>query len=259
MTLLSMILAVVAVVVGSFVLPVLLMLLLPGRKGSMRTRREAVHSGTTAEVFEGYAARLAYDGFAVDASGFPAVLRARRGKLFEHPDGIPTHATKPTTIEVRFSEPPARHGEVTAMAEAWLNDFVLWDTGEGRQLDETLHRLLAGDLAQDPPPAVATPSFHAVVACSAAAISCAGAWLLPRMIADDGRATAAAAGLIVGTLIVAFPESRAALRDIAMRPGEVTGAALAKLAPAIAKLAPAIAVVGIALNVLLILRLAGDR
>lgn len=252
MPFLSMILAVVAVVVGSFVLPALLMLLLPGRKGSMRTRRAAVHSGTTAEVFEGYAARLAYDGFAVDASGFPAVLRASRGKLFEHPDGIPTHATKPTTIEVRFSsEPPARHGEVTAVAEAWLNDFVLLDSGEGRQLDETLHRLVAGDLAQDPPPAVATPSFHAVVACSAAAISCAGAWLLPWMIADDVRAIAAAAGLIVGTLIVAFPESRAALRDIAMRPGEVTGAALARLAMAVA-------VVGIALNVFLILRLAGD-
>src|SRR4051812_12708682 len=88
-------------------LPALLMLLIPGRKGTMRTRREVVHDGiTVADACELYARRLEHDGFAVDRSGAPALVKARRASNYhKSADGadIVTHATKAASVEVRLS------------------------------------------------------------------------------------------------------------------------------------------------------------
>ena len=238
-------LAAMATVVGSMVIPVVIMLILPGRKGDMRTVREAAHPLEPEAAWKLYADRLAFDGFAVEPSGRPWTLVATRRPPPPRGDEerIVTHASKPMTVEVTFRQVP---GGVHATVAGRLNDFVVYDSGEGRQVDLTLHRLMTADLDSDPPPAVPGVGFSAILAAAAGAIALAGP-LLSRLAAADSRwrSVGAMVGFAVGAMFALSMASQAR-REIGKRPDELRGAWLAHLATVLALAALAAAAVSVA-------------
>lgn len=238
-------LAALATVIGSFVVPVVLFMLLPGRKGSMRTVREASHPLDADAAWRMYADRLAFDGFFVDPSGRPQSMVAKRSAPPTPPgeERIVTNASKPMTVEVTFQPIP---GGVRANIVGRLNDFVVLDTGEGRQVDLTLHRLMSADLNAEPPPAVPGPSFSAVVALAGAVIALAGPLLARNLSADSGwRSVGATVGFAAGALF-AISVATQAIGEIRKRPLEVRGTWIACLAIIIAVAALAFAAVSLA-------------
>jgi len=245
---------------GALFLPALLLLLVPGRKGTMRTRREVVHDGiSVADACELYARRLEHDRFAVDRSGAPLLLKARRAAQHHRAPGggdIVTHATKPASVEVRLSHENAgaggaasagsggvaaggglgagNVGSVAVTVEAWLNDFVFHDSGEGRQVDLMLHRLTDADLATEPPPAVPTPSYHALVALAAAVLTCAAPWVVSAVTRDGSMWRTRMVACLVAGPVIALLEVERTLRDARARPAEVTRTWLAYVAAVVA-------------------------
>ena len=236
-------LALMATLIGSLVVPVVILMIIPGRKGNMRTVREADHPLEMEAAWKLYADRLAFDGFTVDPTEMPGRLVGRR-KMRKPPgeEQIVTHATKPMTVEVTF-RPIA--GGVHATVVGLLNDFVIFDTGEGRQVDLTLHRLMSADLNAEPPPAVPGPSLTAVIAATGAAIALAGPFLA-RFAAPDSRwrSVGAMIGFALGALY-AFSMASQALGEIAKRPHELRGRWIAYLAILLAAAAILLAVLRI--------------
>jgi hypothetical protein len=248
----QLLIGVLFVVLASFLLPVVLLLLLPGRKGTMRTRLEVVHGGASVEeIAELYARRMEHDGFSVDRSNAPVEVTGRRErKLSEMPgsDEAVTHASKSTSVRVSLAPHGGGGGEgVDVTAEAWLNDFVIFDTGERRYLDLLLHRLTEADLDREPAAVVPLPSVHAMIALSAAALTAAAPWMVPwaplvagAAVDPTGARWAMLAGALIGGVSMCVNEARAALRDAAAKPGEIKGSTMARLAVGVALLGAAI-------------------
>jgi hypothetical protein len=214
-----MLLTCFAILVGSPCLLALLMFLVPGRKGKMRTERDVAHDGLSVEQARSlYAARLAYDGFAVEESFDPAFLRAVRSGA---PSGQShAHADKGMTVEMRFTP---MGGGVRVQVAAWVKDFVFYDTGEGRMVDLTLDRLLHAELTRDAVPVVPTPSYSAL---SSVVVALLGITIIALAMfatrSRDVRTASIVAGAALacgGSLLVALE----AARQIRARPAEVSG------------------------------------
>src|SRR5688572_23179796 len=92
----------VVVLVGSLVVPAVLMLLLPSRKGKMRTERRITMPGDVAAAWDLLAGRFEYEGFEVDRSERPDGFNAKRAAQTyrEGDEEIVTHATKPLEADV---------------------------------------------------------------------------------------------------------------------------------------------------------------
>src|SRR6476661_5336947 len=126
-----MLLVCLAILVASPFVLALLVFLVPGRKGTLRTERHVAHDALSPEQAKSlYAARLAYDGFTIDPATVPAVLRATRAGPAS--GETHAHADKPMVVEMRFD--PAGGG-VRVHLVAWLKDFVFYDSGESRLID----------------------------------------------------------------------------------------------------------------------------
>ena len=99
------VLALVVVIVGSLVVPAVLMLLLPSRKGNMRTERRITMPGDVEAAWDLLAGRFEYEGFVVDRSQRPREFNAKRAaKTYHEGDQeIVTHATKPLEADVSLA------------------------------------------------------------------------------------------------------------------------------------------------------------
>ena len=219
-----LILTFVALTVGTPFLIGIVMLLVPGgRKGKMRTEREVAHAGMSVEQAKAlYASRLAYDGFTIVNATNPARLEAVKQKAPS--TETHTHSDKELGVEIDFM--PDAVGGVRVRIAAWMNDFILYDTGEGRLIDLTLDRLLNAQLDSVPPPIVPNRSFMALSSLVSVLIALAIIVLVAATV-QPGSARWAAA--VVGAalacpanMLMAFQ----ALTEIRRRPAELTGSGI---------------------------------
>jgi hypothetical protein len=220
----------VAIVIASFILPTLILLILPSRKGTMRTVRQVSLSGTMDAAWDALVGRYKYEGFDVDESQRPARFVAARAGRSYNIDGndLMTHATKPLGSEVTFAQ---AGGGVNVEVALWMKDFVFFDSGEGRQIDAMLDRLINQDLAQTEPPVTASLSYTAIIALTASILTLlAGSlpllsrgWLSGRVLLGFGI------GVGVGG-VYAISVARQALTAIRAKPLEVTGTGMSKCA-----------------------------
>ena len=221
------------VAVASAVLPTLLlvlMLLLPGRKGTLRTTREFRMPVGADDAFDLLAGRLEYDGFVVDRQRRPIVLTARREPRYRQ-SGVVTPASLGLGAEAHFV--PAADG-VSVRLAVWMNDFIFHDSGEGQQIDRTLDRLINAQLDRDPPPTTPSSTFNGPVAVAGGGVALALAalppWLMSHHLLSFGF------GVITGGLY-AVMMGYESLKAIRARPGEVTGKPMAYVAFALGGLA----------------------
>jgi hypothetical protein len=214
-----MLLTCFAILMASPFVLALLLFLVPGRKGKMRTEREFAHDDLPVEQAKPlYAARLAYDGFTIDNGPDPLFLRATRAGA---PAGQAlTHADKGMIIEMRFL--PVGSGVRVHLA-AWVTDFVFYDTGESRHIDLTLDRLVKAELERDAVPLVPNRSFLAMSGLTTALLGIATvAFVMFRTTSTEMHMASIVAGgalACLGSLFVA----REALAKIRAKPGELRG------------------------------------
>jgi hypothetical protein len=223
----------VAIMAASFALPIVAMLLFfPGRRGTMRTERQASHGGVTpADAWGLYAARLQYEGFEVAPpapQGFqvapgtlPSVLRAtRRAKTaLGSVAGVHAQSNKPLEAEATFQEIPG--GAAVTMA-LWTTDYVICDTGEGRYIDGVLDRLMTAELSSAPPVIVPCPSFSPVKALVVAAL----VWLGVAAMWLPFLAPAVVRGMGIGLAVSALVGVVSAVHgliEIRAKPAELYG------------------------------------
>ncbi|MDQ3439479.1 MAG: hypothetical protein M3478_03920 [Planctomycetota bacterium] len=218
------------IMVGSLVVPVAVMLLLPGRRGTMRTQRHASHAGImTGEAWELYGARLQYEGFDIAACAQPGTLRAtRRAKTaLGSVAGVHAQSNKPLEAEATFQDVPGQGVAVTLAL--WTTDLVVLDTGEGRYIDGVLDRLMTADLGAEPPVVVPSPSFSPVKALIVAAF----VWMGVAMMWLPAFGGSVLRGIVIGLIASALMGLTSAvhgLREIHAKPAELYGAGRAKVA-----------------------------
>ena len=201
----------------------LVLFLLPGggRKGKMRTVREVAHDGMTVEQARTlYAGRLTYDGFIITNASEPTRLEAKKPKA--PMTETFTHADKGLSVAIDFAPEPGGRG-VAVRIVMWMDDFVIFDTGEGRLIDMTLDRIVTAELDRDPPPVVPNRSLMAVDALISVLTALAIIIALGVGVSSPGARTAA---VIVGAAmacVLSMMMSLHALSTIRSRPAELTG------------------------------------
>jgi hypothetical protein len=212
---------IVAILFGaSLGLAVLVALLTPGRKGSMRTQRSIVVPGATVEeVAETYTARLEYEGFRVWTRS-PGQLDAKRADAAAgKPLPAYAHADKALNATVTMvQEGPDVHLTLTL----WTPDFVLMDTGEGQHIDMMLDRLLDADLVAQPRPVVPNPSFNAVVALYHSGLMCATPLLLLHPTLGEGHGRTVLHGVALSWFLTAG-WGLTAIYEVHRKPGAIHG------------------------------------
>lgn len=207
-----------AITMASPFLIAILLLLVPGRKGTMRTVRTVRHDGLSAEQVRAlYEARLARDGFVIDGPGNPGQLQAVRPRSVE-----PVHTISDKAVGVEITVTPDAAGTRAEVA-AWVKDFVFFDSGEGRFVDLVLERLVNADPNAAAPPVVPTVSFVALCGLVSAALGIAAmAFLVKR----GGSPSVETAGVVAGgalACVVAILIAVEAMKQIRRRPAELTG------------------------------------
>lgn len=212
--------ALVLFVVGLVLLAVVL-LVVPGKKGRLSARR-SFRVGQPPEAAWGQlAARLAEQGFEVDASARPARLSARRPQVEARDDDPPfaTHARRLYTFDATLS--PAG-GATGVEAGLKLADFVVLDSGETAYLEWLMDRLVGAPGAGDNPPPTLSASLNGMWGLSYA-LTALAAGLLPftwpflrgRFLDDY----AFGVGIAV---YVAFSLATGGMKEAREKPGQVT-------------------------------------
>lgn len=219
-----------AIIFGSLLVTILILLAIPGSKGRMRSARSVHVPGTTVEeLWQLLADRMAFESFDVDRTGYPHRIAAKRpSRHYKEGDGnvIVTHASKALSLEGQLRQ---RGSGVDLQLALWMNDFVLLDSGEGRQVDLMLHRLLEAELDHEPPPVTPGSSANALLGLAAVVLSLGGC-VLPfywTALRDQWRISYGL-GLIAGSYYAGIMAQQA-LREIKSRPEELTGMGLARL------------------------------
>ena len=140
--------------IAPLLLPIVVGLLMPGRKGTMRTKRMADWTGlTTDEARQLLLERLAAQRFHVTSNPTVDNFTAQRDKAasWSNKTAIHTHASKPLNAEFSIE----RHvAGTTINVTMWTPDLVITDTGEGAHIDQVLDQLLheGNTPAPAPPP-----------------------------------------------------------------------------------------------------------
>lgn len=230
---------------GAILLPVVLGLLLPGRKGQMRTTRTHLFTGIGLEEMRRlFATRLEYERFRVSVDAQTGALRGRRNLAKERDgsDMLHTHASKPFECLVEFT--PQADGVETRLT-MWTTDFVFMDTGEGAYIDQLMHRLLFSDQAAEAPPMVPNRSFFATAALVCALIIV----VVPVLLILPGMRGNAAWGIVEGMLfssITPFVLAGITFWQSWRKPQEITGNswAVAAILVALLGIAEALAIAG---------------
>ncbi len=198
-------------------------LLLPGRKGYMRTKREVLWPGLSAEeTLARLDERFAQLGFTPVAGATRYTVERKKG---QSPDDYlnESHANKPLRAEFTFS--PEGQG-VRIGVVMTMPDFVILDTGEGAHIDQVLDRLLATEACPPLRPPVPNVSYMAAVCWSSGICQ----WAAVIAIAMNQGPLAKTAGAFFGLAFGAFVYGVAGFLALALmyrRPLEVKGRALA--------------------------------
>jgi hypothetical protein len=211
--------SVFAIMLPAPILISIFFLLLPGRKGRMRTERNFAHDGMSVEQAKTlYAARLQHEGFTIqDAPELTQLNALRKRKPITETH---THSDKTVAVEMRFT--PDDRG-VRGQVAAWLKDFVFYDTGEGRYVDLILDRLLKSDLDQEPEPVVPT---HSSVAISTLGMAVLGIAVILYMWFKVSSTTINTAAIFAGAVLSCLATllmARESIKQIRARPLELTG------------------------------------
>lgn len=226
----------VTICVSSILIPALIVLIIPGRKGTLRTTREFRFPGKIEEAFSLMRGRIEYEGFITDSASPPRVLTAHRPARHHEVDEstIVTHATKPLGLEAHFEPVP---GGAMVRLTMWMKDFVLLDSGEGRQIDLTLDRLIKAELDKEPPPVTPSTSLNAFCAVTAGLVTIALAalpfywpWLRQKHLFAFGLA-------IAGGGLFAASMGWETIKAVRAKPLEVKGTGLAYLSHVLAAIA----------------------
>lgn len=198
---------------------IVLLLIIPSRRGYMRTRRElSLTDIALEEAITLYTDRLSYEGFEVVRDGNRLICVRDP----ENPGNIDAVSGKAVFIDMMFDETA---GGVSLTAEARLNDIILFDTGEGRYVDETLDRALGADLEEEAPK-VSMPSYNAL--CSFA--TAFGLIVAMGYIAVSDRNYNDTVGIALGMCVAAVAVliyAAIAIRNVRQSPKEVSGSGFA--------------------------------
>jgi hypothetical protein len=196
----------------------LVLLLVPGRKGKLRTEREVAHKEFSADQAKFlYEARLLYDGFTIADGTGPLRLSAHKRNAAR--TETHTHTDKAMTVEIDFISDSRG---VRVQIAAWMNDFIFYDSGEGRLIDLTLERILGADLDRDPPPIVPTRSFGAISSLVSALLAIAAMVILT----STGHTNVWVAAVVTGSALACVASmflAHAAMKEIRRRPDELSG------------------------------------
>ena len=218
----------------SYVGLVVVCLVLPSRRGKLRTERSLLLTGMSlADAHAVCVDRLETEGFRLTRNE-PTRLRAARAQKYTAGNPLVTagHGDKSLAAELVLEQ---RGPDVHLTLALWLRDLVFYDTGEGQYIEAMLDRLLLADLRGEPPPVVPNTDFNASCAlANGLGMVVASLWLL-----RTGMDAATARDFAVGVnmcWIYSAVFSVLAWRAIGLRPDEVkgTGQALAGIALATA-------------------------
>jgi hypothetical protein len=203
--------------IASPLLLALVLVLVPGRKGRMRTQRQTVFPAMRLEEAQPYfTQRLRHDDFVVEPSADPSrVMGIRRRPPEAQPGLDPT-----MIIELTFV---SQADGLQVSAVAWFGELTFFDSGEGRLIDQTLERMLHGDLDREPRPLLRTFDYMAVSALVAAVLCLAA---MGYLYLHSPPATIARAAMVAGLVLSCFATlfiARDARRQILHRPAELTG------------------------------------
>lgn len=230
-------------VIGTFLGVMIVLLLVPGRKGFVRRERVVAWGpGVSVErARELFAGRLAEEGFVLEPGPDPSRVVAKRPARprVEGDAEIVTHATKPVSVDATFE--PSGSGTLIRMSAKML-DFVLLDSGEGRHLELVLGRLASSDPDSEADALVPSPSMDGIVGVCLGGLTLAAA-ALPFVwkragdyLSGGGWCLAAFGAGIACAAWVAWGSGQTALKNIRLRPAEVSGGGIARIALALAVL-----------------------
>jgi hypothetical protein len=215
--------AIVAIILLSQIVPIVIGLLTPGRKGKMLTLREADWKGMTPdEARQRLVQKLASMRFLVAPGADPSRLAASRpsGTVQGAPGAIHTHGSKPLRAEFEI----VRHvAGVCVKARVWMPDFVFLDTGEGRHIDRVLEELLA---PPGPPPVPEPPVPNRSYSSYCAMWTGIILLVIPAAMALLGLSPSRAFGLAFASITGAFVGIGLAvfgLRECIVKPAEIRG------------------------------------
>jgi hypothetical protein len=181
--------------IASPLLLALVLVLVPGRKGRMRTQRQTVFPAMRLEEAQPYfTQRLRHDDFVVEPSADPSrVMGIRRRPPEAQPGLDPT-----MIIELTFV---SQADGLQVSAVAWFGELTFFDSGEGRLIDQTLERMLHGDLDREPRPLLRTFDYMAVSALVAAVLCLAA---MGYLYLHSPPATIARAAMVAGLVLSCF-------------------------------------------------------
>jgi hypothetical protein len=211
----------IGLAVLSVLLPIVIGFFRGGRRGSMKTVREVLHEDVSLEeIREIYVERLKFEGFEIDEkkSG-PQEVQAHRGKLQSSaPFAVHTHASKPLSAVLHLEKLNGNHIKVTLTLR--MEDFVVYDTGEGQYIDRTMDRLLSADLETEQTPIVPNLSFKSQTALSSGILVWLAALSVPFLPTPGG------VGVVLGllmNLVICGVMAGLGIFDCLMKPKEMKG------------------------------------
>jgi hypothetical protein len=227
--LITAVITIVFFIFTPFIIQIITLLILPGRKGRMRTERGVYFSDITVEqaraIFKG---RLRRERFRIDPNPIPNYLYATRHKPSPVPYAflIRSFSNIPLKAEITF-KPDA--GGVSVSLTLWYKNIVLGDTGEDLYIRALLRRILEEDLDEEPPPRILRISDHIKTATITSALLCIAPFLMFHFFFNKYRALGLTIGLIFYS-IVNITVVNLGFREIKKKPEEIKGKELGHIA-----------------------------
>jgi hypothetical protein len=212
----------VGIIILPQILPIIVGLLTPGRKGTMLTKRTSDWNNVSGdEAWRVLLERVRNEGFTIAAGPNPGFITVSRPKTYGGGRAA-THASKP--LNATFQVQPHVAG-VTIEGTMTTPDLVILDTGEGKHIDQVLDRILTQHPGEKQEPPVPNTSYHAKVGVYCAAIMWVG--VVAIVLLDASRAAGIIAGglmlgLLIGVVLGAF-----GLIHTVKRPQEIRGKGMA--------------------------------
>ena len=216
-----------AIFVISQVIDWLVLLLIPGRKGFLKSSRVVSWPLTAEQALTVIFRRLQEERFSdVRQLDSPLHVLAKRPTTQTDARGVTifTHAAKPIEADVQIV--PRRGGTEVAL-NLKMTDFVLLDSGEGEHLEQVIYRLAEG--TDRPPVIVANPSPLAMSAVCWALTALAAASLAIYLPVVKQHAAEFAAGIAMSA-VASATMAILGLQSIRARPKEISGGWLVVLA-----------------------------
>lgn len=206
---------------SGIVLQIVIGLLTPGRKGSMKASKTLEFAGVRPEeAMKRFVDRLGYEGFNITEpkGNFHLIAKRKKSPFSGLPYSIQSHANKIVHAELKVT--PNAQGS-TVEISLWMKDWVYQDTGEGAFIDYALERICTGDL-KTPAPVVENLSGNAV-----SALYLGGVGLFVALLPFTSVVMASKLQLVFALagqqFVFSLVLSALAFRDVLMKKGEMKG------------------------------------